>query len=161
MVGGGDDSMAKLKKVNDKLYQYHDEQNNMLFTMKFGDRGVLSRGSAWYLKLVYPDNNQCLATFCTKSDGNGCEKEGCEGRLWTLREIIPAAEAMIEKMLPKGSNRLQIILINAMQMHAEKTIPKMENGMNFWREYLEQLGTNMVELASLGVDVDELIDVHY
>ncbi len=31
--------MVKLKKVNDKLYQYHDEQNNMLFTMKFGDRG--------------------------------------------------------------------------------------------------------------------------
>lgn len=34
--------MDKLKKVNDKLYQFHDEHSNMLFTMKFGNRRLQS-----------------------------------------------------------------------------------------------------------------------
>ena len=71
------------------------------------------------------------------------------------------ADKMMNKMLPKESGRLQVMLVNAMQMYAEEMVPKSKSEKTFWKDYFTQLGTNIMELASLGVDVDELMDIHY
>ena len=87
----------KLKKVNDILYQYSDEKRGLHFYLNYGSRGVLSRGNAWFFNLI---DNGCrihIATFTTISDGNRCEKEDYERRIWTLDEILPVAEKLINR----------------------------------------------------------------
>lgn len=154
--------MEILEKINGKLYQYNAD-NGDTYNLRYGDRGVLSRGKAWYFKVHHAGSEQHIATFTVKDDGSGCEKEDYGGRVWSgINEILPVANEMMEKMLPKENGKLQIILVNAMQLYAEEKIPQTDLGEKmFWKKYLEMLGTDLKELATLGVDIDELMEIHY
>ena len=154
--------MAELEKINEKLYQY-TASNGDVYNLRFGDRGVLSRGKAWYFKVHHSGSEQHITTFTTCSDGSDCEKEDFGGRCWkSIEEILPVVNEMMNKMLPKDNGRLETILINAMQLYAEEKIPTISCGEKaFWKKYLEMLGTNLKELATLGLDIDELMELHY
>ena len=39
--------MSILTKVNEKFYSYFDKETKMLFTLKYGDRGVYGSGKAF------------------------------------------------------------------------------------------------------------------
>lgn len=89
----------KLKRVNDTYYFYNDKENNMKFTLNYGDRGVYGMGKAYYLNVYFNDTKSHLATFTVKDDNHKCYKEDYGMRLWGITEILPQAEKMIENMI--------------------------------------------------------------
>lgn len=90
-----------LKKINERFYSYFDTATGMLFTLKYGDRGVYGSGKAWYLSVTYSGEKQTIATFTTKSDGYWCHEKDYLGKLWTFDQVLPLACKMVKDMLPQ------------------------------------------------------------
>ena len=93
--------MTILNCINNRFYSYFDPFTKMLFTLKYGDRGIYGAGKAWYLSVTYDGANQTIATFCTKDDGHKTYKEDYLGKLWSDEEALKAADAMVMKMIVK------------------------------------------------------------
>ena len=91
--------MAYLHKVNEGFYSYFDRETKMLFTLKYGDRGVYGVGKAWYLSVTYDGANQTIATFSTKDDWHKSYKSDYLGKLWDDYSAILEADRMVYKML--------------------------------------------------------------
>lgn len=82
----------KLQKINNKLYTYLN--SNMLFTLKYGDNGVLGYGKAWYLSFTFDGVKQPIYTFIVKNDGY----HTCELYI-NMYDILEEAEKMINKII--------------------------------------------------------------
>ena len=82
-----------LKKINEQFFICMN--TNATFYLKKGKIGVMSLGTCWRLSMVAYGKDIIIACFVTKSDGNSCEKDTCEGRIWNENEILPAANKMI------------------------------------------------------------------
>ena len=93
--------MSILTKVNEKFYSYFDKKTKMLFTLKYGDRGVYGYGKAFYLTVTYDGAKQTIATFTIKDDGYKCYKEDYMGILWDAYNAIKEANEMVCRMLGK------------------------------------------------------------
>lgn len=93
--------MSILTKVNEKFYSYFDKETKMLFTLKYGDRGVYGYGKAFYLTVTYDGAKQTIATFTTKDDGYKCYKEDYMGILWNEYNVLKEANEMVCRMLGK------------------------------------------------------------
>lgn len=91
--------MNLLNKVNENFYSYFDKNTKMLFTLKYGDRGVYGRGKAWYLSVTYDGANQTMATFSVKDDGYSSYRDDYLGMLWENPIAIVEADKMVCKML--------------------------------------------------------------
>lgn len=87
-----------LQKVNARFYSYFDKGTGMLFTLKYGDRGVLGRGKAWFLSVTYDGAKQSIATFSVVDDGNNTYKEDYMCMLWDQSSVLYAAEEMVQNM---------------------------------------------------------------
>lgn len=77
--------MVKFNKVTDRLYilKYKD----YVFSLRYGDRGILSYGKGWFLKVITP-YELSLACFCTKDDGHDCYKQSYGSKIWEDTEDI-------------------------------------------------------------------------
>ena len=93
--------MSILTKVNEKFYSYFDKETKMLFTLKYGDRGVYGHGKAFYLTVTYDGAKQTIATFTTKNDGYKCYHEDYMGILWNEYNVLKEANEMVCRMLGK------------------------------------------------------------
>lgn len=91
--------MKLLNKVNENFYSYFDKDTKMLFTLKYGDRGVCGKGKAWYLYVTYDGVKQSMATFSVKDDGYKTYKEDYLGWIWEVPLAIYEADKMVRKML--------------------------------------------------------------
>ena len=91
--------MKFLKCVNNRFYSYFDKETKMLFTFKYGDRGVYGQGKAWYLTVTYDGAKQTIATFTVVSDNHNCQKNDYLGKLWQSGEALCEADKMISNML--------------------------------------------------------------
>jgi hypothetical protein len=89
-----------LKKINERFYSYFHTETGMLFTLKYGDRGVFGFGKAWYLTVIYAGEKQTIATFTIKDDNHGCYRDDYLGKLWTFDKVLPLARQMVRDMLP-------------------------------------------------------------
>lgn len=88
-----------LRRVNEKFYSYFDKNTKMLFTMRYGDRGVYGSGKAWYLSVTYGDDRQTIATFTVKDDGHKCYTNDHLGKLWNTCDAIVSADEMVWRMV--------------------------------------------------------------
>ena len=93
--------MSILTKVNEKFYSYFDKETKMLFTLKYGDRGVYGYGKAFYLTVTYDGAKQVIATFTTKDDGYRCYEEDYRGIVWNAYNVLKEANEMVCRMLGK------------------------------------------------------------
>jgi hypothetical protein len=91
--------MQVLNKVNENFYSYFDKDTKMLFTLKYGDRGVYGSGKAWYLSVTYDGAKQTIATFSVKDDGHRTYKDDYLGMLWKDPIAIVEADKMVCRML--------------------------------------------------------------
>ena len=91
--------MKLLNKVNENFYSYFDKNTKMLFTLKYGDRGVYGSGKAWYLSVTYDGAKQTMATFSVVNDGHNTYKDDYLGKLWQNPLAIVEADKMVCKML--------------------------------------------------------------
>ena len=91
--------MKHLKMINHKFYSHFDPYSKMLFTMKYGDRGVYGSGKAWYLSVTYGSEKQTIATFCVRDDGHRVFIEDYGARLWREDEALKSADDMVDRML--------------------------------------------------------------
>lgn len=94
--------MKLLKQVNQRFYSYFDPYTKMLFTLKYGDRGVYGSGKAWYLSVTYDGAKQTIATFSTRDDGHRTYLEDYLSKLWNDMDALREADEMVGKMLGKG-----------------------------------------------------------
>lgn len=88
-----------LKKINEHFYKYLDGGSGMLFSLKYGDRGVLSAGKSWYLSVVYGGEKISIASFVTKDDGYSCYRDDTGGKLWSFQDLIVEANNMVRGMI--------------------------------------------------------------
>lgn len=88
-----------LKKVNGRFYSYFDKETGMLFTLKYGDRGIYGLGKAWYLSVTYDGAKQTIATFSTKDDGHRTYIDDYMCKLWNNDQAIESADEMVRKMI--------------------------------------------------------------
>ena len=93
--------MSILTKINEKFYSYFDKETKMLFTLKYGDRGVYGYGKAFYLTVTYDGAKQNIATFTVKDDGYKCYKDDYMGKLWDSYDTLIEANRMVCRMLGK------------------------------------------------------------
>lgn len=93
--------MSILTKVNEKFYSYFDKETKMLFTLKYGDRGIYGYGKAFYLTVTYDGAKQTIATFTVKDDGYKCYKDDYMGKLWDSYDTLREANRMVCRMLGK------------------------------------------------------------
>lgn len=94
-------TMKLLNQVNERFYSYFDKDTKMLFTLKYGDRGIYGFGKAWYLSVTYDGAKQTIATFTVKDDGHKTYKEDYLGKLWDDVSVLESADVMVCKMIGK------------------------------------------------------------
>lgn len=90
-----------LTKVNERFYSYFDKETKMLFTLKYGDRGIYGDGKAFYLYVTYDGAQQTIATFTTRDDGHRCYEKDYMGILWNTSNALREANEMVCRMLGK------------------------------------------------------------
>lgn len=89
-----------LKQINPHFYSFFHAASGMLFTLKYGDRGVYGMGKAWYLSVAYSGEKQSIATFTIKDDGHRCYLDDYDHRLWSDEKVvISLADEMIGRMI--------------------------------------------------------------
>ena len=91
--------MRVLKMVNNRFYSYFDKDTKMLFTLRYGDRGVYGAGKAWYLSVAFADTKQTIATFTVADDNHKCYKSDYLGKLWNTNDVMREADEMVYRMI--------------------------------------------------------------
>ena len=93
--------LKHLKKINHQFYSFFDERTGMLFTMRYGSRGLYGFGKAWYLSVTYDGEKQKIATFSTMSDGHNSHSEDYLGRIWDTQTALVEADEMVRRMIER------------------------------------------------------------
>lgn len=57
-----------------------------------------------------------------------------------------------------NEKRLAVLLANSIGMYADQHYNNYSSGKEFWKMYLGDLGTDMAELLSLGVDISGYVE---
>ena len=102
----------------------------MLFTLKYGERGIYGNGKAWYLSVAYAGEKQTIATFSVRDDGYGSFKDDYMGRLWDSGSVIREADQMVSKMVERSHTPAQLDIIKMLTLstaHIKKETAELFN----------------------------------